>query len=270
MMSNQPVSKHEDHGRNHAMEGFFCIRSFHGVRPAAVLLAALLLAACGSGREGAGPSASSEGVEPGGTAAETPEQLQAASADYAGRDVGALMSDIGAMEVGERLYRAHCASCHGPEGHGGHDAADLTAGHFNYGATPDAIRTTFTQGRKSQMPAMGRSLGEVDLGQLVAYVQSLANESAPATTYQERGQELFAQHCAVCHGDDGKGSTDKGAPNLADGYWQNGDSMMNVRLAITRGIEAECPAQGAALTEPETNLLVAYVLKLIESARTPG
>jgi cytochrome c oxidase cbb3-type subunit 3 len=254
------------------MEGFFCVRPLPCARRAAALLAALLLAACGAGQEGAGPSASaaSEGAARNDTATETPEQLERASAPYGGRDVAALMADAGALEVADRLYRAHCASCHGVEGHGGRDAPDLTAGHFNYGTTPEAIRATFTQGRKSQMPAMGRNLGEVDLGQLVAYVQSLAKESAPATTYQERGKELFAQHCAVCHGDDGGGSIEKGAPNLADDYWQNGDSMMNVRLAITRGIEAECPAQGATLSEPETNLLVAYVLKLIESARTPG
>src|SRR6187402_3479820 len=146
------------------MEGFFCIRSFPCARRAAALIAALLLAACGSGQEGAGPSASSEGAETSSAAAENPEELQAASAAYAGRDVTSLMADIGALEVAERLYGAHCASCHGPEGHGARNAADLTAGHFNYGATPEAVRTTFTQGRKSQMPAMGRSLGEVDLG----------------------------------------------------------------------------------------------------------
>jgi cytochrome c oxidase cbb3-type subunit 3 len=180
------------------------------------------------------------------------------------------MADNGALEVAGRLYAARCASCHGPNGRGGRDAADLAAGHFNYGATAEAIRTTITQGRESRMPAMGRSLGEVDLGQLVAYVQSLSTNDAPATAYQERGKDLFAQHCAVCHGDDGRGSVEKGAPNLADDYWQNGDSMMNVRLAITRGIDADCPAQGASLTDAETNLLAAYVLKLIESARTPG
>lgn len=254
------------------MEGLFWIRSNPRVCACVALLAAALLAGCDSGNAGgpSGDEARANGGAKTGATAETPEQLRMQSAAYSGRSVDALMADNAAMEVAEQIFGARCASCHGPEGRGGREAPDLGAGHFNYGDTAQAIRTTFTEGRKSQMPAMGRRLGEVDLGQLVAYVQSLSNEAAPETRYQERGKELFGQHCAGCHGQDGRGSTEKGAPNLADEHWQNGDSMMNVRLAITRGIEAECPAQGATLTEPETNLLAAYVLRLIESARTPG
>jgi cytochrome c oxidase cbb3-type subunit 3 len=242
------------------------------MRRAAPLLAALLLAACGSGQDGPGADLSSEGATTGSTAAQTPEQLQAASAAYAGRGVAALMADDGALEVAGQIYRAHCASCHGDEGRGGRNGPDLSAGHYNYGTTPEAIRTTFMQGRKSVMPAMGGStLGEVDLGELVAYVQSLSKGSGPATAYEVQGKELFARHCVVCHGEDGRGSIEKGAPNLADDYWRNGSSMMNMRLAMTRGLAAECPAQGATLTEPEADLLVAYVSRLIEeSASAPG
>lgn len=232
-----------------------------------MFLSTVFLAALAAGCQSADDSAS---TSPARSSGESAEQLRAESAAYAGRPVIELATDNAAMELGERLFAVHCASCHGANGRGGRNAVDLTAGQFNYGTAPDAIRATIVDGRHSTMPAMGRSLGEVDLGQLVAYVQSLSAEPKSSTSYQERGKMLFGEHCASCHGPEGRGSSEKGAPNLADEFWRNGDSMMNIRLAITRGIEAQCPAHGDALSDDETNLLTAFVLKLVESARTPG
>lgn len=195
--------------------------------------------------------------------AETAQQLLGDSEPFKGRSVESLMSDSAAMQVADRLFGAQCASCHGADGRGSRRVIDLTAGRFNYGSTEAAVRTTIVQGRKSVMPPMGQAnLGAVDLGQLVAYVRSLSSEDGDsASTYEQRGKLLFDQHCAVCHGPDGHGSVEKGAPNLADDYWQNGDSMMNIRLAITGGAKSECPAH-PALSAPEVDLLTARVLKL--------
>jgi cytochrome c oxidase cbb3-type subunit 3 len=66
----------------------------------------------------------------------------------------------------------------------------------------------------------------------------------------------------ACHGAGGRGNTDLGAPSLVDDYWQHGDSMMNIRLAITRGTESTCPAQGDVLDATEIELLSAYVRQL--------
>jgi cytochrome c oxidase cbb3-type subunit 3 len=232
-----------------------------------MFLCTLFLAALAAGCQSADDSASPAAAR---SSAESAEQLRAESAAFAGRPVMELTTDNAAMVLGERLFVAHCASCHGANGRGSRNSVDLTAGQFNYGTAPDAIRATIVDGRQSAMPPMGRSLGEVDLGQLVAYVQSLSAETTGSTSYQERGKMLFGEHCASCHGPEGRGSLEKGAPNLADDFWRNGDSMMNIRLAITRGIEAQCPAQGGVLSDDETNLLTAFVLKLVESARTPG
>ncbi len=56
------------------------------------------------------------------------------------------------------------------------------------------------------------------------------------------------------------GVTELGAPNLADDYWLNGDSMMAIRLVITRGVQAYCPPQKGTLTPTEIDLLTAFVV----------
>ena len=34
-----------------------------------------------------------------------------------------------------------------------------------------------------------------------------------------KGAPMFAENCASCHGEDGKGNSEFGAPNLADALW---------------------------------------------------
>lgn len=59
------------------------------------------------------------------------------------------------------------------------------------------------------------------------------------------GERLFLNHCAACHGSDGRGS--KGFPNLADGDWLWGNSHDAVKEAITHGRNGVMPAMASAL-----------------------
>ncbi|HEU4617259.1 MAG TPA: c-type cytochrome [Gammaproteobacteria bacterium] len=211
---------------------------------------AALAAACS---QGGGDSAA--------RVAESPQQLRAESEAYARQPVAELTANPTAMELANRLFLTHCGSCHGEDGRASRGVVDLVAGRYNYGDSEDAIRTTIAQGRKSVMPPMRESkLGEVDVGQLVSYVQSLsASAGAQPTDYQKRGKMLFTEHCAACHGEDGTGDTTKGAPDLTDSYWEHGDSMMNVRRVISGGEQSESPAFGAKLSPTEIDLLTAYI-----------
>jgi cytochrome c oxidase cbb3-type subunit 3 len=191
------------------------------------------------------------------------EQLLAEVQAFAGHTASDLMSDPAALHVGERLFDMHCRSCHEAAASGASDTIDLARHVFNYGVSEEAIYTTVSEGRLSDMPGMGNGLGEVDLGQLVAFVQSLEFES-PLSSYAERGKWLFDENCASCHGAGGQGIRDLGASNLADDYWQHGDSMMKVRLVITRGVQSECPGFVANATSAELELLTAYVLDSID------
>lgn len=206
------------------------------------------------------PAACQVADKPSGSQTPPPEQLATEAQAFVGRRIADLIADAGAMALGERLFEVHCAACHGSEA-AQRDVPDLRRGAFNYGATEEAVRTTIAQGRISVMPDMGHNLGEVDLGQLVAFVQSLSFES-PLSSYAERGKMLFAANCAKCHGADGLGDPELGAPSLADDYWQHGNSMMNIRMVITRGVQAQCPGYAGSPTAGEIELLTAYVLKL--------
>jgi cytochrome c oxidase cbb3-type subunit III len=202
-----------------------------------------------------------------GTASGSAEQkasLQAMSSAYVNDTLESIQASPDAMALGGDLYKAHCSGCHGAEGHGAKGITDLTRGKYNYGATADAVRATIRDGRRSEMPDMGHEYGELELGQIVAFVQSLS-KSAPLSDYEQHGRDFYLESCASCHGPDGHGQTATGAPNLADDYWVNGQSMMNLRLAITRGVVSVCPPQGVDLTPIEIELLTAYTLALIKA-----
>lgn len=196
------------------------------------------------------------------------QELRARSEDFSETAVDRLMADSAAMDLAEQLFRAHCASCHGPQAQGSRGIPDLSAGQFSYGASAESVRTTITRGRRSVMPAMGRRFGEVDIGQIVAYVQSLGADTS-LSDYEERGRQLFSEHCVECHGDGGRGIPEQGTSSLGDEHWQHGESMMSIRLVITRGAESSCPAQQDELSTAEIDLLTAFVLRQPRMTRRP-
>jgi cytochrome c oxidase cbb3-type subunit 3 len=59
------------------------------------------------------------------------------------------------------------------------------------------------------------------------------------------GGRLFANHCAMCHGSDGRGAV--GFPNLADGNWQWGGTPDDILTSVLDGRQAAMPALAAAV-----------------------
>ena len=226
--------------------------------PLIVLSVAVALSACGT----------DDNAVDGGQGAD-PERLRAESAEFEGNAAADLVASAAAMNLGRQLFNAHCASCHGADGRGRRGTTDLIDGSFNYGDTEEAIRTTIRDGRHSTMPSFGGKYGEVDLGQLVNYVQSLGS-SEPLTADQQRGKKTYTESCVACHGEDGTGNRELGVPNLTDDEWQHGGSMMNIRLAITRGIESDCPPHAGSLTAMEIELLTAYVVSQRANGGAPS
>lgn len=206
-----------------------------------------------------GCSSSEDGTSAAGVAQQ--QGLREEVAAFTGRTAEELLSDASALQLGERLFGAYCASCHGADATGKLRVTNLVDGVFNYGNDVDAIRTTITQGRQSIMPGVGNQYGEMNLGQLVAFVESLASDE-PLGRLAEQGKLLYEESCAACHGMDGRGNVDLGGPNLADDYWLHGDTMMAIRLIITRGAEGECPPHAQSLTVEEIELLTAFVTQL--------
>lgn len=89
-----------------------------------------------------------------------------------------------------------------------------------------------------------------------------AETSADAATSDPAiaAAKIFAQRCAVCHGDDGAGSGI--GPDLTDPDYIYGKSQAEVVKSIRDGRPNGMPAFGNQLPEPEISALAEYVREL--------
>ena len=69
-------------------------------------------------------------------------------------------------------------------------------------------------------------------------------------------------NCASCHGDEGLGDRDQGAPNLADAIWLYGGDYDTVLQTVTYSRFGVMPAWSERLTEAELRAVSAYVHQL--------
>src|SRR3546814_5638411 len=93
---------------------------------------------------------------------------------------------------------------------------------------------------------------------VVAYVRSLSDPSVAEGGNADAvaaGAEVFAENCAACHGDDGHGSTELGAPNLADGFWIYGGDRQSIYRTVYRGRRGHMPARSEEHTSELQSLM---------------
>ncbi|HET6923784.1 MAG TPA: cytochrome c [Anaeromyxobacteraceae bacterium] len=85
---------------------------------------------------------------------------------------------------------------------------------------------------------------------------------------RQRGRELFARHCALCHGErgDGRGQRRAGLSmpprDLSDPDWQARTSSLRIFVAVREGVPGTSMPAWAALSAEDTWDLVAYVRSL--------
>lgn len=190
-------------------------------------------------------------------------------AQFEGMDVPALAVDPDAVGVGSRLFANNCAVCHGADGRGAPGFPNLADDDWLYGGAPENIITSISKGRRGMMPPMGAALGEQGVAEVAAYVYQLNHrDPMPGTVAMlDAGRKKFAATCAACHGQDGKGNTALGAPNLTDDTWLYGGGYETLRRTITDGRTGNMPAHEQLLSEDEIRLVAAYVYSLSESER---
>ncbi|MBN9085080.1 MAG: cytochrome-c oxidase, cbb3-type subunit III [Rhizobiales bacterium 65-9] len=188
----------------------------------------------------------------------------------------ALMRDV--REAGRTLFGDNCAVCHGVKGTGGPGFPDLAAKAWLWGGDPAAIAETISVGinsndpksRMSQMPAFGKTamLDSAKIRSVVAYVRSLSNQplSPQDKALVEAGQKVFASDCASCHGDNGMGKQDLGAPNLTDATWIYGGDERAITNSINNGRQGQMPHWSGRLSPTEIKILALYVGTLGEKA----
>ena len=112
----------------------------------------------------------------------------------------AAQSDVAA---GADVFRLTCAECHGKRGLGGR-GPDLVSGRWTHGGSDAEISNTISKGVSGAgMPAFEKELEPAEIGQLVAFIRSLASGAGAmkVTGNAERGREIYwgKGACAGCH-----------------------------------------------------------------------
>ncbi|MGX5721722.1 cytochrome-c oxidase, cbb3-type subunit III [Shinella zoogloeoides] len=215
------------------------------------------------------------------------EDAAATRAAWTGRIAEASLADIAAdpdlmnhvRETGRTLFIDNCAACHGTRGTGGPGFPNLAAKAWLWGGEPDTIAETIRIGinatneetRVSQMMAFGRDgvLDDRQVRAVAAYVRSLSDLPMGASdkALVEDGKQVFADNCVACHGEDGHGSTDVGAPNLTDATWIYGSDAQTVFTTIYSGRQGHMPHWEGRLSPVDIKILALYVGTLGEVAR---
>jgi len=173
---------------------------------------------------------------------------------------------------GRAAFGDNCAPCHGSAATGGPGYPNLQDDDWLWGGSLEDIAHTITVGIRStsddtrvgDMPAFGRDqmLDKAQIRDVAAYVRTLSGLAPEEGADVEAGKTVFADNCASCHGEDGKGNKELGAPNLTDGLWLYGDSTATIVQTITNGRRGVMPAWGGRL-DPETiKALAIYVHSL--------
>jgi cytochrome c oxidase cbb3-type subunit 3 len=184
--------------------------------------------------------------------------LEPIYAKYAAMKVEDVAADGEAKAIGQRLFLNNCAQCHGSDARGSKGFPNLTDKDWLHGGTPEKIKETITEGRIGVMPPMAAAVGtEDDVKNVANYVLSLSGSRHDAQRAL-LGKPKF-EICAACHGADGKGNQDIGAPNLTDNIWLHGSGEKAIITRINEGKVNQMPAQGGKFTPAQIHLLTAYV-----------
>ena len=172
---------------------------------------------------------------------------------------------------GRAIFAETCAPCHRAAGAGAKGYPNLADDDWLWGGSLAAIHQTITHGvrnsdsdsRQSQMPRFGADglLTREQITDVADFVLSLSGQTAGGEAIA-RGQAIFAENCATCHGADGKGSQEVGAKNLANGIWLYGGDRATVIDTVTNARNSSMPAWNARLDPTAIKMLAIYVHSL--------
>ena len=110
------------------------------------------------------------------------------------------------------------------------------------------------------MPAFGADqfLDRPQISAVAEYVLSLSDRPHDATRAAE-GAAVFADNCAVCHGENGVGNREFGAPALNDAIWLYGSDKETILSQINRPNHGVMPAWASRLDDTVIKQLTLYV-----------
>lgn len=176
--------------------------------------------------------------------------------------------------AGRGAFGQQCAPCHGQDGRGAPGFPNLADGDWLWGGSQEQIEQTLRVGirwpgveetRSGVMPGFGaqRLLERPQVLDMVELVRAMSRQEHDAAA-AERARPAFAEQCASCHGEDGGGNQDLGAPNLTDQIWLYGGDRATLYETLWNGRAGVMPAFGGRLPDDMIRKLVLHVRSLGE------
>lgn len=175
-----------------------------------------------------------------------------------------------ANSAGAAVFRNNCSQCHGSGAAGAVGYPNLLDDDWLWGGDFENIEYTVRHGirneedwdaRWSEMTAYDDIFSNEEVDQVVQYVRLISNQEHDATL-AAAGEGLFLDNCAACHGENGMGSRDLGAPNLTDAIWLYGGSVETLEETVRYARFGVMPPWGERLSEAEVKAVTAYVHQL--------
>jgi len=174
-----------------------------------------------------------------------------------------------ARALGRHAFADNCAPCHGSGGAGAKGYPNLVDNKWLWGGKLNDIAQTIRHGARAgdddghqgSMPAFGRDgmLKADEISTVADYVRTLSGLKPDAGADLARGAKIFADNCAVCHGPEGKGNRELGAPNLTDNIWLYAPDKKTIMEGIINGRGGIMPAWGGKLDDATIKGLAVYV-----------
>jgi cytochrome c oxidase cbb3-type subunit 3 len=178
-----------------------------------------------------------------------------------------------ALASGAANFAVNCSQCHGAGAAGNVGGyPNLNDDQWIWGGDLENIHYPIMHGvrneddpdaRYSEMPRYGvdELLSPEEIDAAVQYVLDFTGR-ATNPDLLALGTEVWDYNCSACHGEDGKGGPEIGAPNLTDMTWLYGGEAEDIRAQIWKPQQGVMPAWGMMLDETTVKELAVYVHSL--------
>ncbi|MEM7688470.1 MAG: cytochrome-c oxidase, cbb3-type subunit III [Pseudomonadota bacterium] len=171
-----------------------------------------------------------------------------------------------AVAGGAAAFKVNCVQCHGAgaAGYEQYGYPNLNDDDWIWGGELSEIEYTLNHGirwegsddtRSAFMPAFEGIFDKDQVNAVADHVLSLSGKAQP----NAQGAQIFADNCAACHGPNGAGNQELGAPALNDAIWLYGDAPAQVRTQIIYPRHGVMPGWQRRLDPVTIKMLAAYV-----------
>lgn len=172
-----------------------------------------------------------------------------------------------ARAQGRVAFADNCAPCHGAGGGGAKGYPNLNDDDWLWGGKIAEIEQTIRfgarsvsdKGRQGNMPPFAEVLKPNEVSVVADYARSLSGLKPEDGADLALGKKIFVDNCAACHGENGKGNRELGAPNLTDKIWLYASDKATIVQGIQNGRGGVMPTWEGRLNEPVLKALAVYV-----------